>query len=245
MSLAWGSFLNVVIYRLPRRISLVQPSSFCPRCKQKIKYYDNIPLFSFLILGGKCRHCGEKIPFSYPLVEFLTLLCAVVLYMKFSLQPAFFASFLFASALIALCFIDYYHKILPDAITLPGFVLALVYSIFRPEFSFIQSLAGAAVGSGFLLFIYGVYYLLRKKEGLGLGDVTMMLMVGAFLGWRLSIFTLILASMAGALVGVFFIIVKKKDLQYSLPFGSFLAPAAFFSLLWGEKIIQAYLSLYK
>jgi len=178
-------------------------------------------------------------------VELLTPLSFILLYSQHSLSFLFFASCIFTSALIALGFIDFYHQILPDAITLPGLALALIYSLFRQDLNLTQSLIGAVSGAGFLLFVYGAYYLLRKKEGLGMGDVTMMLLIGAFLGWRLVLFTLILASFSGALVGVFFISFKKKDLQYSLPFGTFLAPAAFVALLWGEKIIRAYLSLYK
>jgi len=243
--LAWGSFLNVLIYRIPLKMSLLKPPSSCPRCKEKIKVYDNIPILSFLILGGKCRNCKEKIPFSYPLVELLTPLSFLILYSQHSLSLFFFASCLFTSALIVLGFIDFYHQILPDVITLPGLALALIYSFFRDDLNLWQALIGAAAGAGFLLLVYGAYFLLRKKEGLGMGDVTMMLMIGAYLGWLQAFFTLILASFTGALVGVFFIFYKKKDLQYSLPFGTFLAPAAFFSLLWGEKIIRAYLSLYK
>jgi len=243
--LAWGSFLNVLIYRIPLKMSLLKPPSSCPRCKEKIKIYDNIPILSFLILGGKCRNCKEKIPFSYPLVELLTPLSFLILYSQHSLSLFFFASCLFTSALIVLGFIDFYHQILPDVITLPGLAMALIYSFFRDDLNLWQALIGAAAGAGFLLLVYGAYFLLRKKEGLGMGDVTMMLMIGAYLGWLQAFFTLILASFTGALVGVFFIFYKKKDLQYSLPFGTFLAPAAFLSLLWGEKIIRAYLSLYK
>jgi len=147
--------------------------------------------------------------------------------------------------LIALGFIDFYHQILPDEITLPGLLLALIYSLFREDLNLRQALIGAVAGAGFLLFIYVAYYLLRKREGLGLGDVTMMLLIGAYLGWRQAFFTLILASFVGALVGIFFIFYRKKDFQYSLPFGTFLAPAAFAALLWGERIISAYLSLFK
>ena len=243
--LVWGSFLNVVIYRVPMGLSLLRPPSSCPQCKKRIKAYDNIPVISFLLLGGRCRFCGARIPLTYPLVEILTPLSFLLLYAHYSLGPYFFASCLFASGLIALGFIDYYHQILPDEITLPGLVLALAYSFFRPGLNLRQALVGAVAGSGFLLFIYAAYFLLRKKEGLGLGDVTMMLMVGAYLGWLKAIFTLILASSAGVLVGIFLLLFRKKDLQYSLPFGTFLAPAAFFSLLWGDKIISAYLSLYK
>ncbi len=243
--LAWGSFLNVLIYRLPRQMSILKPPSSCPSCRERIRAYDNIPLVSYFILGGKCRHCKAKIPLSYPLVEFLTPACFVLLYLHYQLSFFFFASCFFASALIVLGFIDYFHQILPDEITLPGLTLAIIYSLFRKDLSFSQALIGAVAGAGFLLVVYGVYYLLRKKEGLGMGDVTMMLMIGAYLGWKQVFFALILASVAGALVGVFFIFFRKKDFQYSLPFGTFLAPAAFFSLLWGEKIIRAYLSLFK
>jgi leader peptidase (prepilin peptidase)/N-methyltransferase len=243
--LAWGSFLNVVIYRLPLRMSLFKPSSSCPHCKEKIKFYDNIPVLSFLFLQGKCRRCKARISLRYPLVELLTAVCFLLLYFQHSLSFFFFASCLFACALIALGFIDFYHQILPDEITLPGLLLALIYSLFRTDLNLRQALVGAVAGAGFLLFIYVAYYLLRKKEGLGLGDVTMMLLIGAYLGWRQAFFTLILASFVGALVGIFFIFYRKKDFQYSLPFGTFLAPAAFAALLWGERIISAYLSLFK
>ena len=243
--LAWGSFLNVVICRLPLRMSLLKPPSSCPECQARIKIYDNIPLLSYLVLGGRCRHCRAKIPLTYPLVELLTPLCLLTLNHHFSLSLHFFSSALFVSALIALAFIDFTHQLLPDEITLPGVGLALVYAVFRPDLSLVQSFVGAVVGAGILLLIYGAYYLLRKKEGLGLGDVTMMLMIGAYLGWRQTLLTLILASLLGAFVGVFFILYKKKTFQFALPFGTFLAAAAFVSLIWGERIISAYLSLYK
>ncbi len=243
--LAWGSFLNVVIFRLPLGMSLLKPPSSCPQCKKRIKFYDNIPVFSYLLLRGKCRTCGTKIPFSYLLVEILTPLSFLLLHHKYSLSFFFFASCLFASAMIVLGFIDFYHQILPDEITLPGLILALIYAPFREDLNLTQALVGAAVGAGFLLFIYGAYYLLRKKEGLGMGDVTMMLLIGAYLGWQLTFFTLILASFVGAITGVVFIVFQKKDLQYSLPFGTFLAPAAFFALLWGNQIVGAYLGLFR
>jgi len=245
--LAWGSFLNVVIYRVPRKISIIRPPSCCPHCQKRIKFYDNIPVLSFILLRGKCRFCRQKISFRYPLVELLTALSFIVLYIynSYALSLFFFASCLFTSALIALTFIDYDYQILPDTVTLPVFTLALIYSSFRHDLNIKQALIGAGVGAGFLLLVYGAYYLLRKKEGMGLGDVTMMLMIGAFLGWRQTFFTLVLASFAGALVGIFFIFFKKKSLQTSLPFGTFLGPAAYFSLVWGEKIIRAYLSLFR
>ncbi len=243
--LTWGSFLNVVIYRLPRNLSLIRPPSSCPRCQSRIKFYDNIPVLSFILLGGKCRSCGAPISFSYPLVELITAMSFLILHAQYSWSLHFFASSVFASALIVLGFIDFFHQLLPDEITLPGLLLAIVYSLFRKDLNLRQSLIGAVVGAAFLLAIYVGYFLLRKKEGLGLGDITMMLLIGAFLGWARALLTLIVASLVGSLVGLFLIYGRKKDFQYSLPFGTFLAPAAFFSLLWGEKIIKAYMSLYK
>jgi len=245
--LAWGSFLNVVIFRIPREMSLLKPPSTCPQCGTGIKPYDNIPVLSYLVLRGKCRHCRFPIPLSYFLVEVMTPAVFFALYFHHGRTAGvpFVASCLFASAMIALGFIDYYHQILPDEITLPALVLALGYGLVRQDLSFRQALVGAAVGSGFLLFVYGAYFLVRRKEGLGIGDVTMLLVIGAYLGWLPTVLTLVLASFAGALVGVFFILARKKDMQYAMPFGTFLAPAAVVALLWGERIITAYLGLFK
>lgn len=243
--LAWGSFLNVVIYRLPAGMSLLRPPSTCPACGARIKPYDNIPVVSYLLLRGACRKCGARIPVSYLLVEIITPAAFLVLHHYHGLSVHFFACGLFTSGLITLAFIDYRHKILPDEIIYPGIGLGLVYSFFRPDLTFLKALLGAAVGAGFLLLIYGAYYLVRKKEGLGLGDVTMMLMVGIFLGWVNALLTLILASFAGVIAGLFLIVVRKKDMQTMLPYGSFLAPAAFIALVWGNTIVSAYLKLFQ
>ena len=243
--MAWGSFLNVVIYRLPHGLNLAHPPSRCPKCETPIKAYHNIPVISYVLLGGKCRYCRVKIPFSYVLVEILTPLCFLLLYFQFSLSLHFFAACLFTSALIALGFIDYYHQILPDQITLPFLILALAYAFFREDLSLTQALVGTVSGAGFLLLVFGAYYLLRKKEGLGMGDVTLMLMIGSFLGWQRSFLTLILGSFLGALVWIYFLSIRKRDMQYALPFGSFLTPAAFIALVYGRQLIQWYLDLVK
>jgi leader peptidase (prepilin peptidase)/N-methyltransferase len=245
--LVWGSFLNVVIHRLPREMSLLRPPSSCPGCGARIKPYDNIPVLSYVFLGGKCRSCGRRISPVYPLVEALTALGFILVFYQSGriLGLEFFAGCLFSSALIVLGFIDYLHQILPDIITMPGLVLALVYSFFRDDLTFRGALIGAVAGAGFLLLVYGAYRLIRKKEGLGMGDVTMLLMIGAYLGLARTLLTLILGSFVGALVGVFFIIRRKKDLQFALPFGTFLAPAAFVSALWGERIVGAYINFYR
>jgi leader peptidase (prepilin peptidase)/N-methyltransferase len=244
--LVWGSFLNVVIYRLPLGLNLAKPPSACPACGMRIKPYDNIPVVSYLILGGKCRRCRAPIPFSYILTEILTPLAFIVLYHHFGLSLHFFASALFTSALIALAFIDFKHKILPDHIVFPGIALGLIYAFFREDgLGIVGALLGAAAGAGFLLVVYGGYWLVRKKEGMGLGDVTMMAMVGIFLGWLPALLTIILASLAGVLAGILVIVVRKKDFQFLMPYGTFLAPAAFVALVWGDRILRAYLGLFQ
>jgi len=242
--LAWGSFLNVVIYRLPLGLNLAHPPSACPACGTPIKPWDNIPVFSYLFLRGRCRKCGKSFSVRYILVEMLTPALLAVLHLEYGLTPQFFAAAIFTSALIALAFIDFDHKILPDKITFPVTGLGLGYTFFRPDLTPLQALLGAAAGGGVLLLLYGGYYLIRKKEGLGLGDVTMMIMIGVFLGWGRALLTVILASFAGALVGVVIIVVKKRDLQFALPFGTFLAPAAFAALVWGDRLIAAYLRMF-
>jgi len=243
--LAWGSFLNVVIYRVPLRMSLLRPPSTCPSCGHRIKPYENIPVLSYLFLRGRCRHCRAPIGPTYLLVEILTPALFAVLYLQTGFGLPFYASALFTSALITLGFIDARHQILPDAITYPGIALGLLYALVRDDLTFAAALIGAAVGGGFLLAIYGIYWLVRKTEGLGLGDVTMMLMVGAFLGWQRTILTLMLASIVGAIVGIIYMRARGKDLKFAMPFGSFLAPAAYVALVWGERIISAYLAQFR
>lgn len=247
IGLAFGSFFNVVIYRLPRGLNLSRPPSACPGCGARIKPYDNVPLLSYLILRGKCRRCGRRISPVYPAVEALTAAGFIVVYFNAGrvIGLEFIAGCLFTSALIVLGFIDAHHQILPDAITMPVLVLALAYSFFRDDLSFRGALLGAVVGAGFLLLVYGAYRLIRKREGLGMGDVTMMLMVGAYLGLERTLLVLVLASFSGALVGIYLVVRRGKDVQFALPFGTFIAPAAFAAMLWGERIVRAYLSLYK
>jgi leader peptidase (prepilin peptidase)/N-methyltransferase len=242
--LVFGSFFNVVIYRLPRGLSLARPPSACPGCGVRIRAVDNVPVLSYLLLGGRCRRCGMRISPVYPTVEALTALGFVLVYLQAGrvVGLEFVAGCLFASALIVLGFIDAEHQVLPDAVTMPGLVLALAYSFVRVDLNFRGALLGAVVGGGFLMVVYGAYRLIRKKEGLGMGDVTMMLMVGAFLGWPRTLLVLILASFVGAVVGVFLIARRGKDFQFALPFGTFIAPAAFVAMLWGQRIVDWYWS---
>ncbi|MCG2816630.1 MAG: prepilin peptidase [Candidatus Aminicenantes bacterium] len=243
--LVWGSFLNVVIYRLPAGKNIVFPPSACPRCSAKIRPYDNIPVLSFILLGGRCRRCRAPIPVIYFLVELLTPFLFVLLYRSFSLTFHFLTACLFVSAMIVLAFIDLKHQILPDTVTLPGIVLAVAYAAFRPDLSLRSALTASVGGAAFLLLIYWGYYLLRRREGLGMGDVTMIILIGAYLGPVLTVLTLILASFIGSIVGAFVLFFGKKDLQFALPFGSFLAPAALVALLWGPPLINWYMALFQ
>ncbi|MEW6457167.1 MAG: prepilin peptidase [Acidobacteriota bacterium] len=243
VGLVWGSFLNVLIFRIPRDLNIIKPRSFCPSCGKKIKWYDNIPVLSYIFLGGKCRNCYQKISVRYPVVEIITSSSFLIVYERYYYSFYFIGSLIFVSALIALAFIDLEHQILPDVITIPGFIFFSAYSVANPFLGFKHLILGALVGSGTLLLIYLIYLWLRKEEGLGFGDIKMMLLVGAFLGWRKSLLTLIIASFLGAMVGVIMIVFKKKGLKFALPFGTFLSLSAFLSLLYGDIIIDFYLSL--
>jgi leader peptidase (prepilin peptidase)/N-methyltransferase len=243
--LVFGSFFNVVIYRLPRGLNVSRPPSACPGCGARIRPFDNVPVLSYLLLRGRCRRCGMRISPLYPAVEALTALGFVLVYLNAGrvVGLEFIAGCLFTSALLILGFIDAGHQVLPDAITMPGLVLALAYAFVRDDLNFRGALIGAVVGGGFLMAVYGAYRLIRRREGLGMGDVTMMLMVGAFLGWPRTLLVLILASFAGAVVGVFLIARRGKDFQFALPFGTFIAPAAFVAMLWGQRVIDWYWGL--
>lgn len=248
--LAIGSFLNVCIYRLPRGTSVVRPRSRCNSCRRPVKAWENIPLLSYLLLRGRCRGCGNPIGWSYPVVELLAAGSGYLLYLKFGLSWTFALNVLFFAALIVLVFVDLFERILPDVLTLSGaFVGVLSAPLQAPEFlggattwhSFGQSILGALLGGGLLWLVATLYLKLRKIEGMGLGDIKLMLMVGAFLGWKSAWMTIFLGSLAGAVVGTGFICIFRKNLRYQLPFGSFLGLAAMVTTLWGQDLLGWYL----
>ncbi len=244
-----GSFLNVCIYRLPEGLSIVTPPSSCPKCKQLIKPYDNIPVFSYLILRGKCRNC--KAPFSprYAIVEFITGIFAILVLLKFGISYATLIYFFFIATLITITFIDIDHYLIFDIITYPMIAIGLVLSYFHAELGLLpgvslkSSMIGAASGAGFFLLIAGGYYLIRKKEGMGLGDVKLLAMLGAFLGIKSVFFIVFGSSVIGAIYGIPYTMLVKKDSQHLIPFGPFLAGAAVIYLFYGEQIIDAYIRL--
>lgn len=244
-----GSFLNVVIHRLPLGQSIVKPRSHCPHCEKPVVWYDNIPLVSFLLLKGRCRHCHEKISPRYFLVELTTGLVSLQTFLFFREIPLYLATFCFLLApLIAVIFIDLKHRIIPNVISLPGiFVGVVVHTFAAPPMwekeALIESLAGILVGGGFLFLVAWGYEKIKKKEGLGGGDVKLAAMLGAFFGWQPVLMILLVASVLGSVVGLI-VVNLKKNWEYQIPFGPFLAVAAYFQLFWGQIILSWYLNLF-
>ncbi len=242
-----GSFLNVCIYRLPLGKSIVFPSSGCPNCNTPIKSYDNIPVLSYVFLRGKCRGCGVKISPEYPFVEVLSALFGVGLFAKFGFTPEFFIFSAFTAALLVITFIDLKHRIIPNSISLPGIVLGFIASlvISYPElyYSSITSLIGIVLGGGILFLIAVIYYFITGKEGMGGGDIKLLAMIGAFIGWKGVFFTLFISSFIGATIGGALIYKFGKDSKYALPFGPFLAVGALIYLFAGNFIIDWYFSV--
>ncbi len=249
-----GSFLNVCIYRLPRDLSVVRPRSHCVHCGRTIAWYDNIPLLSFALLGGRCRACKAAIGWRYPLVELLTGLAFFAAFLVFSPRAAVKASVL-SALLIELIFSDLEERILPDEFTLGGALAGLAlaaalpvrggFAMFFPGAapawlpSLAESAAGAGIASGTLWLVGEIYYRLRHREGLGLGDIKMIAMIGAFLGLQGVLMTLIVGSVLGSITGVGYIVLARKSLAtYRLPFGTFLGVAALGILFCGGPVFH-------
>ena len=259
LGLLIGSYLNVVVYRLPRGLSTVRPPSACPGCDTRIRPLDNIPVLSFVLLRGSCRHCGRSIGWRYPIVELLTaalfLACALV----FGLTPEGIIAAAFCCLLTVLALIDLDHLILPDRLTLPGvaagvlvtaadFALERTGTLTEPLWhraTLVESALGAALGAGVILGINGLWWVLRRVQGFGLGDAKMLAMVGAFLGPAGIAVTLFFATLGGSLVGLYLIARKRIGLKGKLPFGSFLALGAASALFFGPALLDWYLNLYR
>jgi leader peptidase (prepilin peptidase)/N-methyltransferase len=265
-----GSFLNVVIHRLPEEESIVFPNSRCPKCDAAISWYDNLPILSFLFLRAKCRGCKAGISFRYPAVELLTALLYIAITWRDGLTLALPFDLIFVSALIALIFIDAEHQLLPNAITYPGMIFVLVARVViplvtgAPHFddlaplsrgllqgiplwaaSLIGAVIGGLIGGGSLWLMGWVWEKLRGVEAMGLGDVKMMLMVGAYLGWRLTILTIFLGALSGSIIGIGITLYQgRRDLQGILPYGVYLGIGTIVALFCGSQIINWYISFY-
>ena len=235
--LIWGSFLNVVIHRLPRGESLIRPGSRCPKCKRSIRPWENIPILSYLLLRGRCPGCNTPISIRYPLVEALGGCAFWYSGTTFGLSLHAAMTAIFLLLLIALALIDLEHMILPDELTLGGGALFLLYSFINPFLdplpAFLSAVGGALVLTGLFFF----YLKVRKIEGLGFGDVKMMVLLGAFLGPEKLIVTVLVSSLLGLFVGLLLILFRGKNLQMALPFGTFLSMGAVISLLFSEPIL--------
>ncbi len=265
LGLCVGSFLNVCIARIPLGVSVVSPRSLCPRCETPIAAYDNIPLISYVFLGGRCRKCRTSISLRYPGVEGLTGFISVLLAHQYGLSVSWAIYLVFSASMIVLVLIDLDHRILPDVITLNGIwigILATLYLASPSPFAqrlyalagivvtnpyvlaLTASLAGLGFGGGLLWCVREAFYRLRRIEGMGLGDVKMMTMVGAFLGLPLTLLTILLGSILGSIIGLAVIRVFGKGRHYELPFGTFLGAGAIVAVLYGNEIIRLYLEYF-
>lgn len=263
LGLAVGSFLNVVILRLPmmlerewhsqcrellelppeatsERFDLIYPASHCPKCGHKIKAIENIPLLSYLFLRGKCSGCGVKIPIRYPVIEATTGLLSAIVAWHFGFGWEAGAALLLTWALISLTVIDFDHKLLPDNITLPFLWIGLIVSLFTLFTDSASAIIGALVGYLSLWSVYKLFKLLTGKEGMGYGDFKLLAMLGAWMGWQFILPIILLSSVVGAIVGVTLIVVRGRDRNIPIPFGPYLATAGWIALLWGDQIIQSY-----
>jgi leader peptidase (prepilin peptidase)/N-methyltransferase len=243
LGLAIGSFLNVCIHRIPARTSVVSPGSRCPACGYALGWADNIPVVSYLRLGGRCRQCRAPISIRYPIVELITMGVFLLHYGVFGFSPLLVPRLLFACILVVLFAIDLEHHLLPNVITLPGIVVGLLFSLGLPPGP-ISALLGLLIGGGFLWLVGEAYYRIAGQEGMGGGDVKMLAMVGAFLGWQLTLVTLMLSSIVGALAGLLILAVRRGGLKYALPYGTFLSLAALVASLYGDRIVAWYVGLY-
>jgi leader peptidase (prepilin peptidase)/N-methyltransferase len=243
LGLCVGSFLNVCIHRLPLGQSVVSPGSRCPKCGYALGWTDNIPVLSYVSLGGRCRKCRTPISMRYPIVELLTMGLFVVHYLVFGLDILLVPRLLFACALLVLFAIDLEHHLLPNAITLPGIVVGLAFSLLLPP-GIVDALIGMLIGGGVLWAIGEVYFRMTGQEGMGGGDVKMLAMIGAFLGWKLVLVTLVFSSVAGSIIGVLVLATRRGGMKHALPYGTFLALGALIASLFGDRIVSWYVGLY-
>ncbi len=235
-----GSFYNVLIHRLPAGESIVRPGSHCPQCLHAISFYDNIPLLSYLILRGRCRHCGEHIPLRYPLVEALTGVLTLLLFLRCGWGPQFLIEWVFVSLLIIITFIDLDTYLIPDVLSVTGMIAGFAFSFVSTRLSWSESLIGIVLGGGFFYLVAIAFLYLRHKEGLGGGDIKLLAMIGAFLGWPGVVFTVLAASLVGSVAGLAIMWRTRKGLGAMLPFGPFLASGAMLYVFRGDEFYRWY-----
>jgi leader peptidase (prepilin peptidase)/N-methyltransferase len=238
-----GSFLNVCIYRLPASKSIVHPRSMCSNCGTLIAAYDNIPVLSYLWLKGRCRHCQIKISIRYPLVELLGGLLALGTFLKFGLTLEALIYYLFCAALLIVTFIDIDHRIIPNVITLPGIPICFAASFALPTITYKEALLGILIGGGSLFLVAWIYSLITKKEGMGGGDIKLLAMMGAIVGWQGVLFTIFVASLVGTLAGLAAMLQSRKGMKLAVPFGPFLSIGSITYAFFGTPLIDWYFNL--
>jgi leader peptidase (prepilin peptidase)/N-methyltransferase len=236
--LALGSFLNVCIYRLPLKKSIVRPPSSCPQCGARIRFYDNLPVISYIVLLGRCRHCRTPISLRYPLVEIIAGLLSAALFAQFGLTLVYVLLFFFCTALITIAFIDLQHKIIPDVISLPGILVGLAFSFFPAAgISPLDALIGIVGGGGFLFLVGTVFEKLTGREGMGGGDVKLLAMIGAWMGWKALPYIILISSLTGAVIGGVSLVISRQGVRSRIPFGPFLALGALLFLFFGNDLM--------
>jgi len=243
VGLALGSFMNVCIYRIPLEKSIIRPSSSCPNCGKKIRFYDNIPLISYLLLLGRCRHCHHPISWRYPAVEAITGLLSLALFIRYGLSLQYLLFLLFATTLVTISFIDLDHQIIPDVLSIPGIVAGLAAAFIPGNVSWFDSIIGIIGGGGTLFLVGLIYEKLTGKQGMGGGDVKLLAMIGAWMGWRSLPFVLLVSSLTGAIIGSVFLLAAGKGYRVRIPFGPFLSLGALFYIFFGPQLTNWYISL--
>jgi len=239
-----GSFLNVCIYRLPLGRSVVSPGSACGACGHSLSWFENIPVLSYALLGGRCRACRARISIRYVVVELITASMFAAAWWFYGPSLLLASRLVLGCILIVLFAIDLEHHLLPNVITLPGIAAGLAFSVVTDP-GWLDALIGIVVGGGLLWAVAEIYYRVRGEEGLGMGDVKMLAMIGAFVGWKLTLVTLMMASFSGSILGVFLIATRRGGMKYALPFGTFLAMGAALAATVGPGILQWYLAMYR
>jgi len=244
MGLSLGSFLNVCIYRIPLKQSIAHPPSSCPHCGERIRFYDNIPLLSYLFLMGRCRQCGHRISLRYPIVEGLTGLLSLMLFTTYGISFQYLLLLLFSATLVTISFIDLDHRIIPDLLSLPGVAAGWAVSLFPWSVYWLDSLIGTVAGGGSLYLVATVYERVTGREGMGGGDIKLLAMIGAWMGWQALPLIVLIASLTGAVIGSVFILCAGEGYRFRIPFGPFLSSGALLYLFFGQDLTRWYFGLF-
>jgi len=242
--LVLGSFANVCIYRLPMGKSIVSPPSSCPHCGFQIPFYDNIPIVSYILLRGKCRQCKQPISIQYPLVELIMGIISLALFIRYGISYQYILQLLFAGSLVVITFIDLHHKLIPDVISLPGILIGFLASFLLRHLTWLDSAIGIVAGGGALLLIAVVFEKITGKEGMGGGDIKLLAMIGAWMGWKALPFVVLISSLLGIIIGGGALVASGKGIRVKIPFGPFLAMGSLIYLFFGDSLVAWYSALF-